>query len=232
MKINIYYRHAVSNHPGRFRPSWFSYENCLKNLLNTIKGHDNINLTMALDGDIDQDFTKNYQDKFTLFPTNYKSSLLSYRALLEYIKEQPMEPNELIYFLENDYLHTDDWVEETINLFSTYDELNYVSLYDHNDKYFPEHVNNMISRVYTTSTHHWRTIGSTCGSFIITRDLFDKDYDIWSDAVGDHNTFMYLNEHRNRFVLTPIPGLSTHCMEMLMSPTIDWEKINSVTLNS
>jgi len=226
MKIHIYYRHSTINSPGRFRPSWFNYEKCFKNLLHTIEGYDDINLTLALDGDISQDFTKNYQDKFTLFSTDCKSSLFSYRSLLEYIKEQHMESNELIYFLENDYLHTDNWIDETRNLFSTYAKLNYVSLYDHNDKYFPEHVNDMISRVYTTNTHHWRTIGSTCGSFIITRDIFDKDYDIWSTTVGDHNTFMYLNESRNRFVLTPIPGLSTHCMEGLMSPTIDWETIN------
>jgi inorganic pyrophosphatase len=51
MKIHIYYRHAVTNSPGRWRPSWFSYENCFKNLLKTIKGYDNIDLTLALDGD-------------------------------------------------------------------------------------------------------------------------------------------------------------------------------------
>ena len=128
MKIHIYYRHAVTNNPGRYRPHWFSYENCFKNLLHTIEKYDNIDLTLALDGDINQDFTKNYQDKFSLFSTNYRSSLLSYRALLEYIKEQPMESDELIYFLENDYLHTDNWVDETINLFSTYEDLHYISL--------------------------------------------------------------------------------------------------------
>lgn len=227
MKIHIYYRHAVTNSPGRWRPLWFNYENCFKNLLKTIKGYDNIDLTLALDGDINQDFTKNYQDKFTLFSTNYKSSLLSYRALLEHIKEQPMEPNELIYFLENDYLHVDDWVEKIHTLFNTYQELNYVSLYDHNDKYFLPLYDDLVSKIFTTQNHHWRTTPSTCGSFIITRDLFDKDYDIQSTFEGDHNTFLWLNENRNRFVLTPIPGLSTHCMEGLLSPTIDWEKINN-----
>ena len=101
MKINIYYRHAVTNNSGRYRPLWFSYEKCFENLLRTIEGYDNISLTLAMDGDINQDFTKNYQDKFTLFSTDYKSSLLSYRALLKYIKEQPMESNELIYFIRS-----------------------------------------------------------------------------------------------------------------------------------
>jgi hypothetical protein len=227
MKINIYYRHAVTNNSGRYRPSWFSYEKCFKNLLRTIEGYDNINLTLAMDGDINQDFTKNYQDKFTLFSTNYKSSLFSYRALLEHIKEQSMESDELIYFLENDYLHTDNWVDKIINLFSTYSGLDYISLYDHNDKYFLPMYDNLVSKIITTKTHHWRTTPSTCGSFIINRKIFEEDYDVQSTHVGDHNTFLWLNENRQRFVFTPIPGLSTHCMEDLMSPTIDWEKINN-----
>jgi hypothetical protein len=227
MKIHIYYRHAVLNHPGRYRPLWFNYENCFKNLLYTIKNYNNINLTLALDGDINQDFTKNYQDKFTLFSTNYKSSLFSYRALLEYIKDQKMESNDLIYFLENDYLHTDNWVDKIIELYSTFSDLDYISLYDHNDKYFLPMYDDLVSKIVTTRTHHWRTTPSTCGSFIINRKRFEEDYDIQSTHVGDHNTFLYLNEHRNRFVLTPIPGLSTHCMENLMSPTIDWEDINN-----
>lgn len=228
MKINIFYRHAVTNNIGRDRPYWFNYENCFKNLLHTIEKYDNINLTLALDGNINQDFTQNYQDKFTLFSTNYQSSLLSYRALLEYIKKQSMEPNELIYFLENDYLHIDGWVDKLIELYSTFSNLNYVSLYDHNDKYFLPMYDDLVSRIVTTSSHHWRTTPSTCGSFIINRDTFDQDYDVWSTTVGDHNTFLYLTENRDRSVLTPIPGLSTHCMEGLLSPTIDWAQINEL----
>ena len=43
--------------------------------------------------------------------------------------------------------------------------------------------------------------------------------------MGDHNKWIHLNENKNRFILTPLPGLSTHCMEGLMSPTIEWNKI-------
>jgi hypothetical protein len=225
MKIHIYYRHTTTNSPGRNRPIWFSYEKCFENLLFTIKKYDNINLTLALDGNINQDFTKKYQDKFTLFSTDYKSSLLSYRALLNYIKEQHMEPNELIYFLENDYLHVDNWVEKIVELHSTFSNLNYVSLYDHNDKYFLPMYDDLVSKIITTQSHHWRTTPSTCGSFVISRKIFDEDYDVWLTTVGDHNTFLHLYETKSRFVLTPIPGLSTHCMEGLLSPTIDWSKI-------
>ena len=223
MKIHIYYRHA-SNCIVKNRPSWFTFEKCWKNLLKTIDGRDDINLTLALDGDIENDFTKNYKDKFKLFPTNHGSSLLSYRDLLKHIQNTNMDQNDLIYFIENDYLHLDNWVDKVIDLFECYQSLNYVSLYDHNDKYMPMY-DNLASKIITSKTHHWRTTPSTCGTFVITRDMFDKDYDVWESAVGDHNTFLYLNQERQRYVLTPIPGLATHCMEELLSPTIKWEKI-------
>ena len=160
-----------------------------------------------------------------MFSTDYKSSLYSYRALLEYIKSQTIEPGDLIYFLENDYLHVNNWPDKIIELFSTYKGLDYVSLYDHNDKYFLPDYENLVSKIVTTDTHHWRTAPSTCGSFIISRETFEKDLDIWTTTVGDHNTFLWLNENRERFVFTPIPGLSTHCMEGLLSPTINWKEL-------
>lgn len=225
MNIYIYYRHTTNTQTSSDRPSWFNHEYCFKNLLKTIADNDNIHLTLALDGDIKSDFTKNYANHFKLFQTNYNSSLQSYRALLEYIKTEPIESNDLIYFLENDYLHVPNWVSKINELFMTYKGLDYVSLYDHNDKYLLPMYENLVSKIFTTTTHHWRTTPSTCGSFIITKQLFDKDYDIWSTAVGDHETFLYLNKERNRFIYTPIPGLSTHCMNNLLSPTINWENI-------
>lgn len=226
MKIHIYYRHTSNNIVGKFRPYWFSYENCFKNLLNTIEGRDNVSLTLAMDGDVSKDFTFNYKTKYTLFQTNHKSSLKSWRDLMIHVKSQSMDDNDIIYWVENDYLHVEDWIDKTIELFSTYQGLEYVSLYDHNDKYFLPMYDNLTSKIITTNTHHWRTTPSTCGTYMITRKVFEEDYNIWIDAVGDHNTFLDLQEKKNRFVLTPIPGLSTHCMESLMSPCIDWKKKN------
>ena len=226
MKIHIYYRHTSNNTSNPFRPQWFSYEKCFENLLKTIEGYDNIHLTLAMDGKNVLDFTNHYKDKYTLFQTYHNSSLKSFKDLLDYVKNQPMEENDLIYWLENDYLHIDGWVDKITTLFKTYSGLDYVSLYDHNDKYFLPMYDDLVSKIIVTENHHWRTTPSTCGSYIITRKTFDEDYDVWLNAVGDHNTFLYLNETKNRFVFTPMPGLSTHCMETLMSPCIDWKQIN------
>ena len=64
-----------------------------------------------------------------------------------------MDKDDLIYFVENDYLHLDSWVSKVLDLFSCYDSLNYVSLYDHNDKYMSIY-DNLVSKIFTSKTHH------------------------------------------------------------------------------
>ena len=79
MKIHIYYRHA-SNCIVKNRPSWFSFEKCWVNFLKTIEGKDNINLTLALDGNIEDDFTKNYKNKCCFICHRFSLFLIGFRV--------------------------------------------------------------------------------------------------------------------------------------------------------
>jgi hypothetical protein len=152
------------------------------------------------------------------------------KNIYKIIKDYQCDENDLIYILENDYLHVSDWTEKVIDLFSTYNNLNYISLYDCIDKYFHPMYDDLISKIYVTETRHWRTTPSTCGSYIVPKKVILEDYDDQTGVttpIGDHHKWLFLNETKNRFVLSPIPGLSTHCMEGLLSPIIDWKQINN-----
>lgn len=234
MTIHIYYRHYnIEKTDGRNRPIWFDYEKCFLNLLDSLEDQFNIPLTdvklnVVYDGEVGNNWIEKLdsQDRFQKYYIKAGNDFKSFQQTCELIKNNPLiQENDLIYFLENDYLHTLDWVSKTKELFTTYSNLNYVSLYDHNDKYHLPMYDDLVSKVFTTSTHHWRSTPSTCGSFIIRKEIFEQDYDILSTMEGDHNKFLWLNKKRNRFVITPIPGLSTHCMEGLLSPTINWEEL-------
>jgi hypothetical protein len=228
MKIHIFYRHYnIEGSDYKNRPYWFDFEKCFNNLLNTIKGK-NVDLHLIMDGDVDTNFVKNYKDNYILHLIDAKSDQISFWETWKIVKQTSIDEKDLIYFLENDYLHMDNWVEEITKLFQTYPYgLNYVSLYDHNDKYFLPMYDDLVSKIYTTETRHWRTTPSTCGSFIIPKYIFEEDYNDHTSISGDHNKFLHLNKLKDRFILTPIPGLSTHCMESLLSPTIDWKQINN-----
>jgi hypothetical protein len=178
-----------------------------------------------MDGD-KNNFISNYN--LTTYYELHNSGRNNFLRSWEYAKSIALKENsekDLFYFLENDYLHVQGWVDKVFELFDTYSNLNYISLYDHNDKYFLPMYDNLTSKIFTTPTHHWRTTPSTCGTHIVDRKTFLEDYDIPFQIVGDHNKWLWLNQNKSRSVLTPIPGLSTHCMEGLMSPTINWEKI-------
>jgi len=226
MNIHIFYRHYnVSSNGSHYRPEGFSYEKCLSNLLDTIKNHPNVELTVMMDGSKQGTFLENYDVE--VYEFNGGTDAASFFETVKYAKNKNIGDNDLIYFLENDYMHVPGWLNKVFELFKTYSGLDYISLYDHNDKYFLPMYNDLVSKIFTTENHHWRTTPSTCGSFILTKELFDEDYDILSTMEGDHNKWLWLNEHRGRSVITPIPGLSTHCMKGLMSPTIDWNKLNN-----
>ena len=221
--IYIFYRHYnISGNDFKNRPNWFDYEKCFVNLLKTTQNK-NVELHIVFDGSVKDNFIEKYKDQYTLHEIKAGNDQSSFFQTWNIAKDIPMEPTDLVYFVENDYLHVDGWVDIITELFSTYKLSHYVSLYDHNDKYFLPMYDELVSRIFTTENHHWRTTPSTCGSFIITRELFDQDYDIHTSVSGDHNKFLQLGEERNRLVITPLPGLSTHCMEGLMSPTIKWE---------
>ena len=227
MKIHIFYSHYnIMGTDYKNRPQWFDYEKCFINLLETIKDNDNIKLNIVMDGKIEDNWIKKYKKLYNVYEFKGGSMEIITKAVYKIIKEYQCDSNDLIYILENDYLHIDGWDRKIIELYKTFNGLNYVGLYDHNDKYFAPQYEDLVSKIITTNSHHWRTTPSTCGSYIVPKHIFDDDYEIQTTIIGDHNKHIYLNEHKGRFILTPIPGLSTHCMEFLLSPTIDWKKIN------
>ena len=117
------------------------------------------------------------------------------------------------------------WVCKGFELYDSNITFDYVSLYDHRDKYFLPMYTELQSRIFHTPTHHWRTAPSSCASYIAEVARFRSDYDIFQLGLPDYYLFNALNQERKRALLTPIPGLSTHAMEGYLSPTVDWASL-------
>lgn len=151
--------------------------------------------------------------------------MASWHVALMLAKNAPMDAGDLIYFLENDYLHCPNWLEKISELLNSPVHFDYVSLYDHMDKYIYAMYSDLRSRIFVTQNHHWRTAPSTCGTFLVRKKIFDEDIELWAREVQDHYQFEELSANKGRTLLTPIPGLATHCMEGYLSPTIDWAAV-------
>jgi hypothetical protein len=237
-ELNIYYRHVhskaemKSRDPNKLRPEWFSYESCFRNLISTIQNDPQgqfVKLIVMFDGDhtdFVDDFVSRYIAnkelniglEFLEAGSDRNSGLIT----LDYINRASLPQGNLVYMLENDYMHQPGWISKVFELYNSDIAFDYLSLYDHRDKYILPMYKDLIAQIFHTQTHHWRTAPSSCGSFVSEISQFRSDYEIFRLGLPDFYFFDALINKRKRVLLTPIPGLSTHCMEGYMSPCLEW----------
>ena len=141
--------------------------------------------------------------------------------------------DEIVYFIENDYLHTSDAkkiLEEGFDIGASF-----VSLYDHPDKYLaPDRGGNPYcdggaedTRVYLTNNSHWKITNSTTMTFAAKVKTLKENEKILRDFTNgthphDFQMFLKLREY-NQLLITPIPGRSTHGETAWLSPLIKWK---------
>lgn len=220
--IHIIYRHTSNaSGIGKNRPHWFSYDKSLNNILLTIEGINFVKFHLLYDGEYKgNDPRIHYIENF-----QGGSDWISYVYAWNYAKTLTLEDNDLIYFVENDYAFMPNWPYKIQELFSTYEELDYVTPYDHPDFYNPNNYPGLMAYMFTTKTHHWKTVPSSTGSIIVTKRILNEDFDIHTTTPSDRGRFEFLQVNKGRNVLAPIPSLTTHCEIEWLAPTIDWETI-------
>lgn len=228
------------------RPKWFSYESCLANLLNTISlGPEDVyvKLNLIFDGN-EESFYNNFCSSYlsinkTIINEKFSTSVIfinagsggkAGRLTLDYILSQSFDNEEIIYILENDYLHMPNWIENVRDIYQSHINFDYLSLYDHGDKYqynigFHKRYLSLKSKIYVCKKLHWRTIPSTCFSFLTSPMTLKEDAKIFKNF-HDMKAFIILRYIKRRSLLSAIPGQSTHCMSEYLAPAIDWEEVS------
>ena len=146
---------------------------------------------------------------------------------------------EIVYFLENDYLHKNNSSSIIKDAFSTKANCEYVTLYDHLDKYIPaknggnpyiEDDHSEYTRIYLGNLSHYKLVYSTTMTFATKVKYLKEDYNIFQEFTKtnhpyDFYIFTILTKKLNRKMLCPIPGYSTHGEVEWLAPLIDWSKI-------
>ena len=142
------------------------------------------------------------------------------------------QSNDLIYFVEDDYIHLPTTFNEMILSYERISsQLNkelvlcptdYPYLYT---KIEP-------SNVFLGSNRHWRRVDETLCTFFTSKKLIEKH---WNKFVSmcqfEHYPFEQpLHEiYKTEYCLSPIPSLAIHCTNINsifgLSPNMDWEKI-------
>ena len=235
--IHIFQRHCntSTNSVDKIRPEWFTRELCFRNLSSTIIGKE-VKLTILFDGKPDKEhFLNDYDAKIVSMDGG--SDGHSFLNAVNYVDKLNLKDDDVIYFLEDDYLHTPNWVE-IMN--EGFEQINadYITLYDHKDKYFLPAYQTLQSKIIASKSIHWRTTPSTTNTYACKFKTFKKHIDIHREYCDlekgftrDHDKFVRLwNEQSN--LISCIPGCSTHVETPYLSPCVNWEDVLYHTLNS
>jgi len=140
--------------------------------------------------------------------------------------------NDLIYFVEDDYLHQQEAIYEMI---FTYERISsqlnrelilcpadYPYLYTKIDP----------TNIFLGANKHWRKIDETLCTFLTSKILLEKYWEKFiSMCQFEHYPFEQpLHDiYKTEYCLSPIPSLALHCTNVNsiygLSPNIDWKKI-------
>ena len=143
--------------------------------------------------------------------------------------------DEIVYFIENDYLHKPgsyEALKEGLNLGAAF-----ASLYDHPDKYLdPRKGGNPYceggaedTRVYLTDSCHWKITNSTTMTFAAKVSTLKRTEEVLRKHTStthpnDFHMFLELRQ-KGELLVTSIPGYSTHGETAWLTPLTDWSKV-------
>ena len=153
-------------------------------------------------------------------------------SLLQSFEIGKSRGDDLIFFMEDDYIHFETMLEEMI---ASYERIasqiksdiimcpsDYPYLYMNNEK----------TNILIGSKRHWRTIKKTLCTFMTSKNLLDKYWDnFYKTCLDRHDPFeKYINEiYDKEICISPIKSLSIHLTNINSSyglaPFIDYKKL-------
>jgi hypothetical protein len=226
--MKIIYRISDTGY-NKVKPDYINNENCLLNALDMFSTEKHDWLIIA--DNVSQATTK-MLERYVL---NIKHVSVGHGAgtfNLALDEALQYDEDEIVYFIENDYLHKLGSDKILLEGFSV--GYNYVALYDHPDKYmnganpFVED-GGEVTRVMISDSCHWKITNSTTMTFAAQVKTLKEDESILREYTAgsyprDFEMFLALREKQHGLI-TPIPGYSTHGETAWLSPLTDWSKI-------
>ena len=235
--IEVFLRHCyyskLQELPDRIRPSWFNKIKVFENFKNTLNP-DLVNYTIVYDefyDSLDKTFLSQEKNLEVIKCGNEADSFLQ---TLDIIQSKNFDDGQVVYLLEDDYLHRTGWCDILLEGFAI--NSSYVTLYDF-DFFIAK---GYLSEIFITSNSHWRAVPATTNTFACKYKTLLEDLEIHqkyssSHAIKEEEGFHFSKDYdkfwelqeKKKYLISSIPGWSTHCDQNHLSPVINWEKIIS-----
>ena len=139
---------------------------------------------------------------------------------------------DLIFFVEDDYLHFETMLEEMIATYERVSSQVGKDIFMCPADYPYLYMNNEKTNILIGDKRHWRTINKTLCTFLTSKKLLDLYWENFLKNCEDrHDPFeKYINEiYKNEFCISPLKSLSVHLTNVNssygLSPFIDYKNL-------
>ena len=197
---------------------------------------ENLNmLKKLLDGnDLDMSIISLNHDKYKDIIKRQKNdqTFSNLASLLQSFELGKEHGEDLIFFVEDDYLHFEPMMEEMIASYERIASQVNKEIFMCPADYPYLYMNNEKTNILIGNKRHWRTVNQTLCTFMTTKSLLDKYWDNFYNTCLDRNDPFekYLNEiYTKEFCISPLKSLSLHLTNVNssygLSPFIDYKKL-------
>jgi len=153
-------------------------------------------------------------------------------SLLQSFEIGKEKGEDLVYFIEDDYLHFEPMMEEMIasyeRIASQFNKEIFMCPADYPYLY----MNNKKTNILIGNKRHWRTVSQTLCTFMTTYSLLEKYWNNFYNTCLDRNDPFekHINEiYETEFCISPLKSLSLHLTNVNssygLSPFIDYKKL-------
>ena len=193
------------------------------------------------ESDLDMSITSLNHEKYKDIIKQQKNdqTFSNLASLLQSFEHGKEHGEDLVFFVEDDYLHFEPMMEEMIASYERIASQVNKDIFMCPADYPYLYMNNEKTNILIGNKRHWRTINQTLCTFMTTKNLLDKYWDNFYNTCLDRNDPFekHLNEiYTKEFCISPLKSLSLHLTNVNssygLSPFINYKKLwdeNEVT---
>ena len=161
-----------------------------------------------------------------------KETFANLASLLQSFEIGKDAGEDLIYFIEDDYLHFEPMLEEMVASYERIASQLNKDIFMCPSDYPYLYMSNTKTNVLIGNKRHWRTVDRTLCTFLTTKKLLNKYWDnFYKNCLDRHDPFeKYINEiYLKEICISPLKSLSLHLTNINssygLSPLIDYKKL-------
>jgi len=175
---------------------------------------------------------KNEKHKKVIKKQSTDETFANLSSLLKCFETGKNEGKDLVFFVEDDYLHFVSALDEMISSYERISSQINKELFVCPTDYPYLYMDNNKTNLLIGSKRHWRTVSKTLCTFLVSHKLIEKYWEnFYNNCLDRHEPFeKYLNQiYEQELCISPIKSLSIHMTNVNssygLSPFINYKSI-------